>query len=70
MMMNREQVSVINAAAQQNFETAKAMLEAINMVLGTKYGWLNKRVVEFENPDASTCEKYAHCHDAWARAEE
>lgn len=40
------------------------MLEGINLVLGTQYGWLAGRVVWFENPNGSTAEKYAHAHDA------
>lgn len=51
---------------EENFDKAQGMLEMLNAVYGTKFGFLNKRVVRFENPEASTCEKYAHCHDAWA----
>lgn len=40
------------------------MLEMLNEICGTKFGWLAKRVVIFENPNGSTAEKYAHCHDA------
>lgn len=68
MKLTKEMISNLNECAQNDFEKAKAMLEGINMVLGTKYGWLGKRVVWFEEPDASTCIKYAHAHDAWAWA--
>lgn len=51
---------------EEDFETAKGMLKMLNLIYGTKYGMLNKRVVRFENPDGSTAEKYAHVHDAWA----
>lgn len=67
--MKKEMISELNNMAQENFEKAKAMLDGINMVLGTKYGWLNKRVVFFDEPDASACIKYRNVHDAWANAE-
>lgn len=66
--MNKKIISKINEIAQEDFDRAEAMLNGINMVLGTEYGWLNKRVVVFE--DASTCFKYRNAHDAWANAEE
>ena len=47
--MNKEMISKLNNVAQENFEKAKAMLNGINMVLGTKYGWLHKRVVFLKN---------------------
>lgn len=62
----KEQLMKINAMACTNWEKAQGMLEMLNDICGTKYGWLNKRVVWFENPDGSTAEKYAHCHDAVA----
>ena len=69
MLLTVEQVKKLNALAQVNFEAAKAALDIANSVLGTKYGWLAKEVVWFENPDASTAEKYAHAHSAIAWAE-
>lgn len=51
---------------EENFDKAQGMLEMFNAIYGTKFGFLNKRVVIFENPDASTAEKYAKCHDAYA----
>lgn len=45
---------------EENFDKAQGMLEMLNAVYGTNFGFLNKRVVWFENPDASTAEKYAH----------
>lgn len=65
MKLTKEQIKLINEIAQVNFPKASGMLEGANMVLGTKYGFLNKRVVWFENPD----EKYASAHDAYATAE-
>ena len=59
--MKKEIVSKLNELAQEDFEKAKAMLDGINMVLGTKLGWLNKRVVFFD--------EYRNAHDAWVYAE-
>lgn len=56
----------INETAKENFEKAKGMLEMLNTLYNTKYGWLAKRVVRFENPDGSTAEKYAAAHDLQA----
>ena len=67
MKMTRTQISKLNAIATQDFEKAKAMLEGINMILGTEYGWLNKRVVFFDDT-SSTARKYATAHDAYAYA--
>lgn len=66
--MSREMISKLNQIAEENFEKAQAMLEGINMVLGTEYGWLNKRVVFFDDT-SSVAMKYASAHDAWAYAE-
>ena len=48
---------------------AQLMLDGINLVLRTKYGWLNRRVVFFDEPDKSACIKYRNAHDAYAYAE-
>ena len=50
---------------EENWEKAKGMLEMLNLIYGTQFGFLNKRVVRFENPNGSVAERYAHCHDAW-----
>lgn len=50
---------------EENFDKAQGMLEMFNAVYGTKYGLLNRRVVRFEHPEASTCIKCAHCYDVW-----
>ena len=68
MRLTKAQVQNLNETAQDDFELAQKVLDSLNLMLGTKYGWLNKRVVWFENPDASTAEKYAHCYDAYAWA--
>ena len=65
--MTKTQISKLNTIATQDFEKAKAMLEGINMILGTEYGWLNKRVVFFDDT-SSTARKYATAHDAYAYA--
>lgn len=65
MKTMKERVKEINDTAQENFEKAEGMLEMFNDIYGTQYGWLNKRVVWFEKPEASTCEKYKNVHDVW-----
>ena len=67
--MTKEMIATLNTIAKTDFERAKAMLDGINMVLGTKYGWLASRVVFFDQPDAPTHIKYAHAHDAWVYAD-
>lgn len=61
----KERIAKINATAKENFDKAQGMLDMFNDIYGTKFGFLNKRVVIFENPDESTCIKYAHVHDAY-----
>lgn len=51
---------------EENNDKACGMLEMLNAIYGTQFGMLRGRVVRFENPNASTAEKYAHAHDAWA----
>lgn len=65
--MTKEIISKLNAIAAENFEKAQAMLEGINLVLGTEYGWLGGRVVFFDDT-SSVAAKYASAHDAWAYA--
>lgn len=67
--MTRAMISELNTIAAEDFEKAKAMLEGINLVLGTKYGWLAGRVVFFDKPNGTVAERYASAHDAWAYAE-
>jgi len=69
MKLTKTQIATLNATAKTDFPKAQAMLEGMNMVLGTQYGWLASRVVWFENPNGSVAEKYAHAHDAYADAE-
>ena len=66
--MTKEMIGKLNNMAAENFEKAQAMLDGINMVLGTEYGWLNKRVVFFEDT-SSVARKYATAHDAYVYAE-
>lgn len=61
----KERIRKINKTAQENFDKAQGMLETLNDICGTKFGWPGGRVVIFENPDASVAEKYAHAHDAY-----
>ena len=67
--MKKSMISELNKIAQEDLDKAKSMLDGINLVLGTKYGWLNRRVVFFDEPDASTCIKYRNAHDAYTYAE-
>lgn len=61
-----ERISEINSVAQTNWEKAKGMLEMFNDIYDTQYGWLARRVVRFDNPEAS--DRYAHAHDAYAES--
>lgn len=45
MCYNRITIKRLNVIASFDFEKAQAMLEGINLALGTEYAWLNKRVV-------------------------
>ena len=67
--MTRAMISELNTIAAEDFEKAQAMLEGINLVLGTKYGWLAGRVVFFDKPNGTVAERYASAHDAWTYAE-
>lgn len=69
-MMDKETIGVLNTIAQENFKQAKAMLEGINLLLNTRYEFLNKRVVFFDDPDTPSCIKYKNAHDAWVNADE
>ena len=69
MKMTKTMISELNKIAQEDFDKAQLMLDGINLVLGTKYGWLNRRVVFFDEPDKSACIKYINAHDAYAYAE-
>lgn len=66
--MTKNMISKLNSIAQDDFPKAQAILDGINMVSEVEYGWLNKRVVFFD--DKSTIHKmYATVHDAYAYAE-
>lgn len=66
--MTKEMIKKLNTIAKEDFEKAKAMLEGINLVQGSEYGWLNKRVVFFDDT-SSIARKYATAHDAYTYAE-
>lgn len=68
MKLTKEQIKMLNEIASTDFEKAKAMLDGINMVLGTNYGWVAARVVFFDDT-SSTAKMYATAHDAMAYAE-
>ena len=50
---------------EENFEKAQGMLEMLNTIYGTQFGFLPKRDVRFDNPNGATAERYANAHDAW-----
>ncbi len=54
MTVTKGLIHALNAAAQADFDGAKQLLDLVNKVCGTKYGWLAKRVVFFDEPDADT----------------
>lgn len=62
----KERISHINKVAQENWEKAQGMLEMFNEIYGTQFGWFDKRVVIFENPNGTVAERYSHMHDAYA----
>lgn len=57
MNLTIETIGVLNRTATEDFGKAKAMLDGINMVLGTEYEFLNKRVVFFDDT-SSIARKY------------
>ena len=59
----------LNEIAQSDFERAQAMLDGINLALGTEYGWLCKRVTFFDD-NTTVARKYATAHDAWVYAKD
>lgn len=63
MTITSNLIQEINHVASENFDKARGMLDMLNTLCGTKYGWLAKRVIRFENPDGSVAERYARCHD-------
>lgn len=64
MKMDKNIINALNAMAQTDFKAADAVLSICNPEFGNRYGWLNKRVVYFDNPNGSVAERYAHVHDA------
>lgn len=68
MKLTKEQIKELNKIASEDFERAQAMLDGINLILGTTYGWLAKRVVFFDDT-SSTARMYATAHDALVYAD-
>lgn len=69
MKLNKSLFATLNKIAQNDFERAQAMLDGINLVMGTNYGWLCKRVTYFDD-NSTVARKYSTAHDAWANAED
>ena len=63
-MTKKDLIQAVNLVAKANFEVAQMMLNGLNEHWGTAYGWLNKRVVIFDNPHAGVAAEYARGHDA------
>lgn len=61
----KERINKINEVAQENMEKAECMLDMFNDIYGTQFGFLNRRVVMFQNPNGSVAEKYSHCMDVY-----
>jgi hypothetical protein len=59
MEISRNAVVMINHVAQTNISSAYDMLMGINLVLGTKYYFLNRRVV-FDDQDGKCRDAYAN----------
>lgn len=51
---------------EENTDKKLGMLEALNMIYGTKFGLLGGRVVAFEDPEAALRDKYSDYYDVWA----
>lgn len=64
-----ERIKKINTVAQEDFSKAKGMLEMLNDICGTHFGWLAKRVVFFTNADGSIAKErtaQTTAHDAYS----
>lgn len=44
-LLTSTDVDILNKIAKNDFDRAVAMLEGINLVLGTEYGWIDKKVI-------------------------
>lgn len=60
----KELIAKINH--EENTDKKLGMLEALNMIYGTKFGLLGGRVVAFEDPEAALHNKYSDCYDVWS----
>ena len=69
MKLNKNQAYILNTIAKVDFEKAKLMLDTVNLLFETSYGWLGGRVTRFDDC-SSVSAKYASAHDVWAEAEE
>ena len=62
-MTNKDFFKTVNTIAQENFDMAKGMLVAFNLMNGTGYEFINKRVC-YE----TTVNGVKRFHDAWVNA--
>lgn len=58
-----KRIDWINEVAKTDFGVAKGMLEMLNSLCGTKYAFLAKRVIRFDNPEIGY---HSPCHDLHA----
>lgn len=63
MMVTTDMVRRINETAVEDFARAQGMLDMLNELCGTEYGWLNRRMVCSDAPRSHTADFYANCHD-------
>lgn len=62
-MTMTERIDWINRVAIDDFEKAEGMLDMLNEIYGTDYGFLARRVVYSDAPKSNTANFYANCHD-------
>lgn len=61
-----ERIDWINEVASEDFGRAWGMLDMLNEIYGTEYGFLNKRVVCSDASKDNPAAFYASCHDLHA----
>ena len=53
----------VNETAAEDFDRAQGMLDMLNELCETDYGWLARRVVCSKAPSSNVADFYAHCND-------
>jgi hypothetical protein len=62
-MQLQKHIHKINETAQYDWNRAQGMLDMLNDIMHTNYGWLCKRVVWSEKSKDDPAEFYGHAHD-------